>query len=238
MMASPRLALTGLFIIPVAIFLALSARRMTTSPHPDPQDGLRPRPRWTPRPAETPLEAPLEAPQETSRQTPGAVAPSAPPTSAPAAPASGDDVAARPRAAPRSPTRSIPGVDAAGLLDALARIGLECSAASYDGGGVTWTCAADAARARYLVVVHGDDTSSITWLRATVTLAGSDFLAARFLAGVAGLDYSGAEPARAVDWVNRTIATEGSATIASVRFTLSGAPGARTLEMSGEGLRR
>jgi hypothetical protein len=234
MMASPRLALTGLFIIPVAIFLVLNARRIATSPQPDPQDRLRPRPRWTPRPAEAALEAPPEAP----RGTPGAVAPSAPPTSAPAAAANVDDGAARRSAAPRPAARSIPGIDAAGLLDALARIGLECSAASYDGGGVTWTCAADAARSRYLVVVHGDDTSSITWLRATVTLAESDFLAARFLAGVAGLNYSGAEPARAVDWVNRTIATEGSATIASVRFTLSGAPGARTLEMGGEGLRR
>jgi hypothetical protein len=221
------LALPGLLLVPVAFFLVLNPHR-ASSPRPDPQDYLKPRPRWTPRPAETPLTML----RETTGPATAAPAPSLSPRSA-----GGVAPSVTQRATgPGSPARSIPGIDAPGLLAALRTAGLACSSVSFDGGGLTWTCSADTAHASYLVVVHGDRTSSITWLRATVTRADSDFVAARFLSGIAALTYSGAEPARAADWVNRTVAADGAITIASVRFELSGAPGARTLDVAAEGL--
>ena len=231
MAAAGRLRLTGLFLLPLALYFLLSVRP-APPPKVDPEGRLTPKPRWTPRPeSAVRLQEAIEpwAPDDRGVTSPT-------PTPPPRAPddrlVSGGGKTSGP------PPRTIPGLDAAGLLDALARAGLSCSSVSFDGGGVTWTCSADGARAGYVVIVHGDDTSSITWLRATVSRADSDFLAARFLAAIAGLDYAGAEPARVVDWVNRTLPREGSATIASVRFALSGAPGARTLDMAAEGLAR
>jgi hypothetical protein len=228
-MPASRLRLTGLFLLPLALWLLFSVRPATPPPL-DPEGRLKPKPRWTPNPGKTALPE--------SRGPAGMVATAATPALSPRPVAVDDRPAPRAETTSGPPARSIPGLDAAGLLDALGRAGLGCSSVSFDGGGVTWTCSADGARAGYVVVVHGDDTSSITWLRATVSRADSDFLAARFLAAIAGLDYGGAEPARAVDWVNRTFPGEGTATIASVRFVLSGAPGARTLDMAAEGLRR
>jgi hypothetical protein len=227
-MPVPRLRLTGLFLLPLALYLLFSVRPAPPPPV-DPEGRLKPKPRWTPHPEETAWPEPERARSAITT----------PPTPAPSPrPAAVDERPVLRSGPPGPPARSIPGLDAAGLLDALARAGLGCSSVSFDGGGVTWTCSADGTRAGYLVVVHGDDTSSITWLRATVSRADSDFLAARFLAAIAGLAYAGAEPARAADWVNRTFPGEGAATIASVRFVLSGAPGARTLEMAAEGLGR
>lgn len=228
-MPPPRLRLTGLFLLPLAYYLLFSVRP-SDPPSVDPEGRLKPKPRWTPPPAETGGPAP--------RGARGAPTTPAPPAPHPRPTAVEDRSVPRGSTPPGSLARTIPGLDAAGLLEALGRAGLSCSSVSFDGGGVTWTCSADGARAAYVVVVHGDDTASITWLRATVSRADSDFLAARFLAAIAGIDYGGAEPARAVDWVNRTLPGDGTATIASVRFVLSGAPGARSLDMAAEGLRR
>jgi hypothetical protein len=69
---------------------------------------------------------------------------------------------------------------------------------SLDIGRLTWTLGRHPHAATSLVV-NGARTDAITRLRATVSQADSDFLAARFLAGMAALAYTGAEPARAAD---------------------------------------
>jgi hypothetical protein len=220
-----RWPLTGLLILPLAVYLAAVAGR-AVSPRPfDPQ--LKPRPRWTPAPA-SPAQPAIGV--ELGR-TPAAAA-------SPGSPAPLATAEARPRTQPETtlvaPTGSIPNVDSGRLLSALARAGLECSSVSLDTGGLTWTCSADGAQATYLVVIHGARTDSITRLRATVTRAATDFIAVRFLASLAGLSYPGAEPARASDWVTRNFAADGSITIGPVRFVLSGVAGARTLDVVGE----
>lgn len=90
---------------------------------------------------------------------------------------------------------------------------------------------------RYLVVLVGGETNSIAWLRASVEGA-SDFAAVGFLQQVAALRYSDAEPARAQDWVRRTLSTGGATAIGGVRFELSGATGDRTLQVAAAGWRR
>jgi hypothetical protein len=222
-----RWPLTGLLILPVALYLAAVAARPLPPPRFDPQ--LKPRPRWTPPPEAPELPALGGEPRR-------------PPAGIPSPPATNDApgrAATRAPAATESttrvaPTGAIPDVDSDALLGALTRAGLECSSVSLDTGGLTWTCSADRAQATYLVVIHGARTDSITRLRATVTRAATDFIAARFLSSLAGLSYAGAEPARASDWVTRNLAADGSVTIGPVRFVLSGAAGARTLDVVAE----
>jgi len=209
-------------MLPVALYLAATATWKPAAPTFEPQ--LKPRPRWTP-PAETPFPAVIGGePVPTPKAS--APAPGSPPPRAAAGTATGTE-----RTREVVPTGSIPDVDSSDLLQALMRAGLACSSVSLDSGGLTWTCSADGAQATYLVVIHGARTDSIKRLRATVMRAGSDFIAARFLASLAALSYEGAEPARARDWVTRNLAADVSTTIGPVRFVLSGAPGARTLEL-------
>lgn len=215
-----RWPLTGLLILPAALYLAAVAGRPLPPPRFDPQ--LKPRPRWTPAPEPPVLPEIGSQPGRPSEA---------------AAPRAGSPAPAAAATAPSTlvaPTGSIPDVDSNGLLSALTRAGLSCSSVSLDTGGLTWTCSADGAQATYLVVIHGARTDSITRLRATVTRAASDFIAARFLASLAGLSYPGAEPARARDWVTRNFAADGSITIGPVRFELSGVAGARTLDVVAE----
>jgi len=219
-----RFPLTGLLILPVALYLAATARWSAAPPPPTFEPQLKPRPRWTP-PAEPPLPAVIGGEPDRKPKA-GATGPGSPPPRAATAAASSTA-----RAPEVAPTGSIPDVDSSDLLSALTRAGLACSSVSLDSGGLTWTCSADGARAGYLVVIHGARTDSIKRLRATVTRAASDFIAARFLASLAALSYDGAEPARARDWVTRNLADDVSTTIGPVRFVLSGAPGARTLEL-------
>jgi hypothetical protein len=217
-----RLPLTGLLLLPVAGYLLLSAERGITR-RPAAEPSLKPRPRWTPSPSETANPLPdLSGPVHG-----GAVRPS---------PSASVGSAPLPLATPRTTTSirasgSIPSIDAEGLLAALTRAGLECSVVSLDSGRLTWTCSVDTPQASYLVVVNGARTDAITRLQATVSRAESDFLAVRFLAGMAGLTYAGAEPARAADWVKRNISGGDSIRIGPVQFALSGAPGARSLDV-------
>lgn len=215
-----RLPLTGLLLLPMAGYLLLSAEH-AISRRPAPEPSLKPRPRWTPSPSQNsdPLST-LSEPRPSFAVTP-----------APAGPGPSTQ-ALSPQATPSvRPTGSIPDIDVPDLLAALTRAGLECSMVSLDSGRLTWTCSADTPHASYLVVVNGARTDAITRLRATVSRADSDFLAARFLAGMAGLTYTGAEPARATDWVKRSIAADQQLRIGPVRFALSGAPGARSLDL-------
>jgi hypothetical protein len=227
-MLGRRLPLTGLLLLPMACYVMLSAQR-ALSPRPEAEPSLKPRPRWTPGPTESRSPSPSVSgparPRPVSPLPTGSWGSAAAPTATPQATASA------------AATGSIPNVDADEILSALTRAGLECSSVSYDTARLTWTCSAETGHATYLVVVHGARTDAITRLRATVTRADTDFLAARFLSSLAGLAYTGAEPARAADWVNRNLAANGSITIGPVRFALSGAPGARSLDVVAEGLR-
>ena len=217
-----RLPLTGLLLLPMACYLLLSAER-EISRRPAAAPSLKPRPRWTPSPSETTNPLPdLSVPVLGVAASPSATASVA--------------IAPAPAATPRATallraTGSIPNIDAEGLLAALTRAGLECSSVSLDTGRLTWTCSSDTPQASYLVVVNGARTDAITRLQATVSRAESDFLAVRFLAGMAGLTYTGAEPARAADWVKRNISGGASIRIGPVQFALSGAPGARSLDV-------
>jgi hypothetical protein len=223
-----RWPLTGLLILPAALYLAAVARGPLPAPRFEPQ--LTPRPRWTPpEPPDLPAIGSQPGPSPRPASRAGSPAPS------PASRSAGGSAAPTTLVAP---TGAIPDVDSSGLLTALMRAGLECSSVSLDPGGLTWTCSADGAQATYLVVIHGARTDTITRLRATVTRAASDFIAARFLSSLAGLGYAGAEPARARDWVTRNLAADGSITIGPVRFELSGVPGARTLDVVAEEPRR
>jgi len=226
-MIGRRVPLTGLLLLPMACYVMLSAQR-ALSPRPEAEPSLKPRPRWTPGPAESRSPIPSVGPGRTRPVSP--------------LPSGSWGSAAAPTATPLATTSAvatgwIPNVDADEILSALTRAGLECSSVSYDTGRLTWTCSAETGHATYLVVVHGARTDAITRLRATVTRADTDFLAARFLSSLAGLAYTGAEPARAADWVNRNLAANGSITIGPVRFALSGAAGARSLDVVAEGLR-
>jgi hypothetical protein len=219
-MLARRLPLAGLLLLPMACYVLLSAER-SISPRPAPEPSLKPRPRWTPSPSQSTDPLPtLSEPRPSFAVTPP------PAGSEPRAPAPTPGASASVR-----PTGSIPDIDVEDLLAALTRAGLECSTVSLDIGRLTWTCSADTPDASYLVVVNGARTDAITRLRATVSQADSDFLAARFLAGMAGLAYTGAEPARAADWVKRNIAAAEQIRIGPVRFALSGAPGARSLDV-------
>ena len=217
-----RLPLTGLLLLPMACYLLLSAereisRRPAAAPQPQAAATLDAEPERDHEPASRPLRTRARRRgfslcHRFRDDRPGARRDAA-------------------RTAPLRATGSIPNIDAEGLLAALTRAGLECSSVSLDTGRLTWTCSSDTPQASYLVVVNGARTDAITRLQATVSRAESDFLAVRFLAGMAGLTYTGAEPARAADWVKRNISGGDSIRIGPVQFALSGAPGARSLDV-------
>ena len=210
----------------MACYVMLSAQRAIVQ-RPPLEPSLEPRPRWTPGSAEAERK---NAPPSVSR--PGLQFSPLPPGSG--ANTGQPGTTPQTMAAP-APNGSIPNVDSEEILSALKRAGLECSSVSLDSGRLTWTCSADTPHASYLVVIHGARTDAITRVRASVMRADTDFLAARFLASLARLAYTGAEPARAADWVNRNLAADGSITIGPVRFAVSGAPGARSLDVVAEG---
>jgi hypothetical protein len=224
---TPRPPLSGILLLVVCGGLVAGVCHTVAPRPPESRAGLRPRPRWTP-PASPSAPLPAWTPDSAPAQPMPTGEPPSPPSTAPPA--------AKTSAAPAPPT-SIPGIDADGLLAGLSRGGLQCSSAAIDRTGLTWTCSAGESAVRYLVVLHGSETSSIEWLRASVK-GTSDFAAVGFLQQVAALRYSDAEPARAQDWVRRTLATGGSTAIGDVRFELLGAPGDRTLDVAAAGWRQ
>jgi hypothetical protein len=217
---------SGLLLLSVCGLLALQLVSVPTVPSRSRVPKLTPKPRWTPPPspaAPPPVLAPVE-----STPAPAGIAtplpePAASPSTAPTAPGP-------------APT-SIPGIDADGMIEGLRNGGLKCSSAAFDTRGLTWTCAAEGTAADVLVTLHGESTSSIAWVRATVSRA-TDFSAVSFLQDIAAVRYSGAEPPRARDWVRRTLSTGGAIVIGPVRLELSGIPGERTLDVAAAGLRR
>lgn len=217
--------LPGCLLVPVVAFLLVGG--WNTGPAPAPHPDLTPRPR-------TPLTLPVEEPTA----APVATAPQPRPSPTPASsPLSVEE--RTPTPAPR-PER-IPGIESAALLSALESAGLRCTSPAVLRRGLGWTCSAQTTRGDYVVTLYGDRTDSIQQVSATVSQSdgpGSDMLAVMFLANLAGVPYQGSEPQRARQWVGANIGPGGTLAIGGVHFELSGAPGARTLDMVVPDVRR
>ena len=102
-------------------------------------------------------------------------------------------------------SRYVTGLGMAALGDVMTRYGVACDRPAGEPGDVQWSCSgADAAHdVEYSVSIDGADENRIRHVTGLVTQFGVPDVevAAAFLGDVASLDYRGADPARARDWV-------------------------------------
>jgi hypothetical protein len=101
--------------------------------------------------------------------------------------------------------RYVTGLRLAVIVEVLERHGLACEPPDGTVGDVEWSCAGvDLDRdVTWNVVIDGADTSRITHVTALISQFGAPDLelAAAFLGDIVAVDYRGARPARARDWV-------------------------------------
>jgi hypothetical protein len=88
----------------------------------------------------------------------------------------------------------------------------------------------------YHVEFYGSAPGRIEYLTATVEQAQpNDEHAATFLGAVAGIKYQGAEPVKAKEWVEKTMAAGGETMVGPASYKLRGEPRRRTLDIKAPG---
>lgn len=128
----------------------------------------------------------------------------------------------------------ITGLSAVDVTGNLENQGLVCAGPRQMQTLVSWDCSAANGIIEYWVSVMGLNATHIRSISATVSNssgAGDDQVAARFLGYVASVPYDDGNPSQAQQWVRTNIASGGDRVIGSARFSLSGPPTARSLEI-------
>ena len=160
------------------------------------------------------------------------------------APAQAPSAAVRPPAAPPAPAPTaapaaatleiIPGIAAADITLSLTDRGFVCSGATQMQTLLSWTCDRSGnAGVSYNVLVYGDTPTRIRFVNASISAPSGVSDEAAFFNLLATLPYTGAEPAKAQEWVRTTlpVARQGAVNetaIGGVRLQLFGSPTSRS----------
>ncbi len=129
------------------------------------------------------------------------------------------------------------GLSATDVREAVRPLGLTCDGPRREGGTNVWSCQSGTPLLGYRVQYYGAAPLRIEYVTGTVTQVENpkDDRAARLFVLLAGLHYNGCEPAKAREWVVKTIATGGDATFGPAKYRLRGDPQKRTLDIKAPG---
>jgi hypothetical protein len=139
--------------------------------------------------------------------------------------------------APALETRWLQGLFAKDVRDALGTVGLTCKGPVLENRTNVWTCESGTPLVSYRVRFYGIAPGKIDYLNAVVTQSGpaKDTLALRIFSAMAGLHFIGADPAKAREWVNASIAEGGTTVIGPAKYKLSGDANRRIFDMKASG---
>jgi len=130
----------------------------------------------------------------------------------------------------------IPGLFASDVRDLVQKRGLSCQGPRQERKTNVWTCEGRTPLVTYHVEMYGSAPGRIEYLTASVEqVQPNDEHAATFLSAVAGVTYQGAEPARAKEWVQKTMAAGGTTMFGPASYKLRGEPRRRTLDIKAPG---
>ena len=149
----------------------------------------------------------------------------------------GRATAARPAGAPETQAPLwIPGLFASDVRDLLQKRGLNCQGPRQERKTNVWVCEGRTPLVTYHVEIYGSAPGRIEYVTASVEqVQSNDEHAATFLAAVAAVKYQGAEPAKAKEWVEKTMAAGGETMLGPASYKLRGEPRRRTLDIKAPG---
>jgi hypothetical protein len=149
----------------------------------------------------------------------------------------GQATAAQPGGAPETQAPVwIPGLFASDVRDLVQKRGLSCQGPRQERKTNVWVCEGRTPLVTYHVEVYGSAPGRIEYVTASVEqVQPNDEHAAGFLGALAAIRYQGAEPAKAKEWVEKTMAAGGQTTFGPASYKLRGEPRRRTLDIKAPG---
>jgi hypothetical protein len=149
----------------------------------------------------------------------------------------GQGTAAQPGGTPETQAAHwIPGLFASDVRDLVQRRGLSCQGPRQERKTNVWVCDGRTPLVTYHVELYGSAPGRIEYLTATVEqVQPNDEHAATFLGAVASIKYQGAEPVKAKEWVEKTMAAGGETMVGPASYKLRGEPRRRTLDIKAPG---
>ena len=139
--------------------------------------------------------------------------------------------------APAIETRWLRGLWATDIRDALGTVGLTCKGPVLENRTNVWTCESGTPLVGYRVRFYGTAPGKIEYVNAVVTQSGpaKDGPPLRVFAVIAGLRFESADPAKAREWVNGTLAEGGTTVIGPAKYKLSGDANRRVFDLKASG---
>jgi hypothetical protein len=139
--------------------------------------------------------------------------------------------------APAVETKWLRGLWATDIREALVPVGLTCKGPVMENRTNVWTCETGTPLVGYKVRYFGIAPGKIDYINAVVTQSGpaKDALPLRIFTALAGLRFEGADPAKAREWMQASIAGGGSTAIGPARYKLSGDANRRILDLKSAG---
>jgi len=139
--------------------------------------------------------------------------------------------------APAVENRWLRGLAATDVKDVVQKRGLACKGPEMERGTNVWRCEARTPLVTYHVEFYGPAPLKIEYVTATVTQVGvaKDERVTPLFTSLAGLHYEGCEPAKAREWVAKTIAKGGDTTFGPAKYRLRGDALRRTLDIKASG---
>jgi hypothetical protein len=134
-------------------------------------------------------------------------------------------------------TRWLRGLWADDIRDALGSVGVACKGPVMENRTNVWTCESGTPLVSYKVRFYGTAPGKIEYINAVVTQSGpaKDMLPLRVFAKLAGLHFEGADPAKAREWLQASIAAGGNLVIGPAKFRLAGDGGRRIFDIRASG---
>lgn len=138
---------------------------------------------------------------------------------------------------PRIETRWLRGLWASDIRKALPAENIRCEAPRQEGKTTAWGCEWGTPLVSYKVRFYGTAPGKIEYLNATVVQSNQpkDSLVLPLFTMLAGLRFDGADPVRAREWVQKTLAENGQTEFGPAKFKVSGDVTKRTLEIKASG---
>ncbi len=136
-------------------------------------------------------------------------------------------------APPAVEARWLRGLWANDIREALAPVGMTCKGPVSENRTSVWTCESGTPLVNYKVRFFGVAPGKIDYINSVVTQSGpaKDALPLRVFAVLAGLHFESADPAKARQWLQASIATGGTTAIGPARYKLSGDANRRVFDI-------
>jgi hypothetical protein len=134
-------------------------------------------------------------------------------------------------------TRWLQGLFANDVRIALDTVGMKCKGPVMEKRTNVWSCESGTPLVSYKVQFYGVAPGKIDYLNAVVTQSGpaKDALPLRVFSALAGLHFIGADPAKARQWMNASIAEGGTTVIGPAKYKLGGDANRRVLDIKASG---